>query len=285
MRSSKTVSDEGAGGFCQAHFHQTSSEGSGRRLRMPLFIQQVSLCAASLLLALSCARVAPSANNANNPAFSSPDAPLLSEAEPFTLAPEDQTEDALNNVRRADETGRAGGAGVPQLTPSEHMRRAAIYHPNRPFEEARAHWRALIERYPTDGNVPAAHFGIGRTLFQERRYEEALPVFQQLGDRYSTTPAGGDGFYYVAATLLRLNRPGDAAARYAEYVERFPSGERIENAYLNIIDSLREAGKPDEALPWIDRTRARFRGTGSDVSARSARVRGAVGVRARGAGV
>ena len=247
---------------------------------MALFIQQVSLCAASLLLALSCARVEPAANsNSNNPAAGSSDAPLLSAAEPIVLSPEDQTEDALNNVRRADETARAGGGGAPQLTPSEHMRRAAIYHANRAFEEARTHWRALIERYPTDGNVPAAHFGIGRTLFQERRYEEALPVFQQLGEKYPTTVGGRDGFYYVAATLLRLNRPGDAAARYAQYVERFPNGERIENAYLNIIDSLREAGRPEESLPWIDRTRTRFKGTASDVAALFARLRMSVALR------
>jgi soluble lytic murein transglycosylase-like protein len=246
---------------------------------MALFIQQILVCGASLLLTLSCARIEPAANTSNNSLAGSPDAPSLSSAEPFVLSPEDQTEDALNNVRRADESARAGGTGVPQLTPTEHMRRAAIYHSNRAFEEARAHWRALIERYPTDGNVPAAHFGIGRTLFQERRYEEALPVFQQLGEKYSTTPAGRDGFYYVAATLLRLNRPGDAAARYAEYVERFPNGERIENAYLNIIDSLREAGRPDEALPWIERTRTRFKGTASDVAALFARLRMAVALR------
>jgi soluble lytic murein transglycosylase len=245
---------------------------------MALLIQQILLCSAALLLALSCARTGPAAYNANSNGVlaGSPDAPSLSEAEPFALAPEDQTEDALNTVRRADDAGRAGGGTVPQLTPTEHMRRAAIYQANRAFEEARSHWRALIERYPTDANVPAAHFGIGRTLFQERRYEEALPVFQQLGDRYPQAVAGRDGFYYVAATLLRLNRPGDAAARYNEYVERFPNGERIENAYLNIIDSLREAGRPNEALPWIDRTRARFKGTATDVAALFARLRMAV---------
>ncbi|HEX8284738.1 MAG TPA: transglycosylase SLT domain-containing protein [Pyrinomonadaceae bacterium] len=242
---------------------------------MAIFMQQALVCAAALLLALSCARVGPAGGGNANATLGAapPDAPLLSAAEPIVLAPEDQTEDALNTVRRADESGRAGGAGVPQLTPSEHMRRAAIYHANRAFEEARAHWRALIERFPTDGNVPAAHFGIGRTLFQERRYEEALQVFQKLGDTYQTTPAGRDGYYYVAATLLRLNRQGEAAARYADYVARFPNGERVENAHLNIIDSLREAGRPDDALPWIERTRARFKGTASDVAALFARLR------------
>ena len=241
---------------------------------MTLFAQQALVCAFSLLLALSCAPGGREPEAANSrPAGGSPDEPLLSAAEPIVLSPEEQTEDALAVIRRADETARAGGSHVPQLTPQEHMRRAAVYHANRAFEEARAHWRALIERYPRDANVPAATFGIGRTLYQERRYAEALPVFQKLGDEYAVVPAGRDGFYYVAATLLRLNRAGEAAARYALYTERFPSGERIENAYLNTIDSLREAGRPDEALPWIERTRARFRGTPTDVAALFARLR------------
>jgi soluble lytic murein transglycosylase len=242
-----------------------------RGLKMALFAQQVLVCSVSLLLALSCARV-----DNSQPANNATAAPLLSSgeaAEPVILSPEDQTEEALAAARRADEQGGGTNGQLPQLTPQEHMRRAAIYQANRAFEEARTHWRTLIERYPTDPNVPAAHFGIGRTFFQERRYEEALPVFQKLGDTYANTPAGRDGFYYVAATLLRLNRPGEAAARYAEYVERFPTGERIENAYLNIIDSLREAGRADDALPWIERTRARFRGTASDTAALFARLR------------
>jgi soluble lytic murein transglycosylase len=245
-------------------------------MKMALLAQQILLCVASLTLALSCASVDTSrSSNASNASGDTTHAPVLTSeaAEPVVLSPEDQTEDALNSTRRSDESGRGEGGALPQLTPQEHMRRAAIYQANRAFDEARAHWRALIERYPTDANVPAAHFGIGRTLFQEKRYEEALPVFQQLGDTYISTPAGRDGFYYVAATLLRLNRPGEAAARYAEYAERFPKGERIENAYLNIIDSLREAGRADDALPWIERTRALFKGTTTDTAALFARLR------------
>src|SRR5215218_3816285 len=165
-------------------------------MKMALLAQQILVCAVSLLLALSCASVNPS-NASNDTSNGGPHAPVLTSeaAEPVVLSPEDQTEDALNSTRRSDESGRAAGGGLPQLTPQEHLRRAAIYQANRAFEEARAHGRTLIERYPTDGNVPAAHFGIGRTLFQERRYEEALPVFEQLGAKYSATPAGRDGFY------------------------------------------------------------------------------------------
>ena len=140
---------------------------------MALFAQQALVCVVALVLALSCARVgnqppASVANNATGVGEAPPDAPS-SAPEAYTLSPEDQTDEALAAVRRSDAEGRGPSGQLPQLTPQEHMRRAAIYQTNRAFDEARAHWRTLIERYPTDPNVPAAYFGIGRTLFQERR--------------------------------------------------------------------------------------------------------------------
>src|SRR5215211_5064054 len=134
MRSSKTPNDAGRAGlghdrprrkppadFRHDRLHQNSPRGLRRRLRMALFIQQALVCAASLLLALSCARVEPAANNNNaHTPGGSPDEPLLTAAEPVVLSPEDQTEDALNSTRRADASGRAEGGGLPQLTPQEH---------------------------------------------------------------------------------------------------------------------------------------------------------------------
>jgi soluble lytic murein transglycosylase len=184
-----------------------------------------------------------------------------------------QGDDALSNARRLDREGRALDGQLAQLTPTEHMRRAAAYHANRAFDEAREHWRTLIGRYPTDVNVPAALFGMGRTFYQERRYAEALPFFERLGREFIARKEGREGFYYVAATLLRLDRTVEAATRYGDYATRFPQGERIENAYLNAIDSWREAGRPDEAINWIARTRERFRGTPTDTNALFARLR------------
>lgn len=234
-------------------------------LKMIFPAQILFICVSSLLLSPACTRVESPANHVVPAEFYNADAVVLSADE--------QSEGALTATRGMDKSGRTIDRQPPKLAPEEHMRRASIYQINRAFDEARLHWRTLIERYPNDANVPAAYFGIGRTLFQEKRYQEALPVFEKLGDTYPQAAAGRDGFYYVAATLLRLDRPGDAAARYAIYVERFPNGERIENAYLNIIDSLREANRPDEALPWIARTRERFAGKPADTNALFARLR------------
>ena len=237
------------------------------------FTRYLFVCSAALFFTLGCMR---SATSRNEPAAAgeAATAAAASELAPgVELSPEDQTEGALANTRRADAEGRGPGGQLPTLTPQEHMRRGAIYHANRAFAEALAHWQAVISRYAGDANVPNAIFLMGRSLFQERRHEEALPYFEQLSSSYTNTPSGRDGFYYVAATKLRLGRADEAAARYAEYVERFPAGERIEQAYLNVIDSLREAGRPDDALPWVERTRQRFPGTATDTNALFGRLR------------
>ena len=228
----------------------------------------------TLALGLACLAPAPSNTATNAPADAAlspavdPEAP----AEPVALDPQ-ASDSALAEVRRLDRQARGAGGELPTLTPQEHMRRAAVYHGNRAFEEARAHWNALIARHPRDASVPAALFGLGRSLYQERRYEEALPYFERLGREFINQKEGREGFYYVAATVLRMGRPADAAERYAEYALRFPEGERVEGAYLNAIDSYREAGRNDDAVAWVGRTRERFRGKVADTNALFARLR------------
>src|SRR4051794_37500440 len=74
-------------------------------------------------------------------------------------------ENELSAVRRLDSAGRGPDRKLPQLSAAEHMRRGGVYLINRAFAEAREHFQALIERYPTDPNVSSALYGIGRSYF------------------------------------------------------------------------------------------------------------------------
>ena len=60
---------------------------------------------------------------------------------------------------------------------------------------------------------------------------------------------------------------------YEQYIVMFPTGEKIESAYLNIIDALREAGKYDEANSWVDKATQRFSGMPVETNALQARLR------------
>ncbi|HET7113662.1 MAG TPA: transglycosylase SLT domain-containing protein [Pyrinomonadaceae bacterium] len=179
----------------------------------------------------------------------------------------------LASVRRSDASNRDARGKLQKLPPAEHMRRAAVYLSVRAFTEARDHWQALVDNYPDDPRVPEALLGIGRSYFLGKIYEEGYRVFNELAAKYSSTKEGREALNFSAASLLRMGRFPESAARYTEYVERFPNGERIDTAHLNVIDTLREANRPAEALAWVTRTRQRFAGTAVETNAIFAALR------------
>ncbi|MFN2577597.1 MAG: transglycosylase SLT domain-containing protein [Pyrinomonadaceae bacterium] len=182
------------------------------------------------------------------------------------------TDASLNSVRTSDRADHA--SKIPaQISPAEHMRRANVYMANRAFAPAREHWQAIVDNYPNDPNMPAALFGIARTYYQERRYEEARQIFERVAQTYPDTKEGREGSNFAASSLLRMGRGNEAAARYIEYVNKYPNGERIDTAHLNIIDGYRESGHPQDAIAWIERIRQRFAGTATAISASFARLR------------
>lgn len=183
------------------------------------------------------------------------------------------SESMLASVRRSDASSRDAEGKLQKLAPPEHMRRAAVYLSVRAFAEARDHWQTLIANYPDDPRVPEAMLGIGRSYFLGKIYEDGYKVFNQLAEKYISTKEGREALNYSAASLLRMSRFNESAARYIEYVERFPTGERIDTAHLNVIDTLREANRSAEALRWVNLTRQRFAGTAVETNAIFAALR------------
>jgi soluble lytic murein transglycosylase len=153
------------------------------------------------------------------------------------------------------------------------MRRANVYLSNRAFEEARDHWQALIYYYPQDPRVPEALLGIGRSYFLSKVYQAGYDIFNRLVRDHGPSKEGREALNFSAASLLRMGRFSESAARYEEYVDRFPNGERIDTAHLNVIDTLREANRPAEALQWVTRTRKRFAGAATETNAMFAALR------------
>lgn len=187
--------------------------------------------------------------------------------------PQSASDNSLAVVRQSDLAARTSDGKLPRLPAAEHMRRANVYMSNRAFAEAREHWESFLKFYPQDSDVPSAMFGIGRSYFQERQYQEAFNVYDRLRKSYPQTKDGREALNFSAAAALRMGRAGDAADRYRMYTEQYPGGERIESAYLNVIDALREAGRPKEAAQWIVRTRAKFPDTATDINAQFAQLR------------
>ena len=156
---------------------------------------------------------------------------------------------------------------MTKLAPAEHLRRAGIYLVNRAFAEARAHWQALLDNYPQDPRVAEALLGIGRSYFLGKSYQDGYVVFNEVVQKYPGTKEEREALNFSAASLLRMGKFEESAARYEEYINRFPNGERIDTAHLNMIDTLREADRPNDALMWVTKTRQRFAGSATETNA------------------
>jgi hypothetical protein len=85
---------------------------------------------------------------------------------------------SLDSVRASDRVDRLSKAPA-QLSAAEHMRRAAVYMANRAFADARVHWKAVLDNYPNDTNVPAAMFGKYVRFTGNVTTEEARQMFER----------------------------------------------------------------------------------------------------------
>jgi soluble lytic murein transglycosylase-like protein/TolA-binding protein len=165
---------------------------------------------------------------------------------------------ALAAVRELDALDKKS-AKQASLSEADHLLRASIYQFNRDFAGARVQYQDILDGNPQSGTVPNATYQLGRGLYLEGKYIEAVKSFQRVSDQYPQTPSARDALSYLASSYLRLKRPEDAIAAYKLCIDRYPDAPNPERPYLNIIDALHEAGRYAEALSWVQQTRARFK--------------------------
>jgi len=169
---------------------------------------------------------------------------------------------ALEAVRQLDALDNKS----PTLSEQEHLLRASVYQFNRDFAGARVHYQAVVDRFPQSTTVPNALYQIGRGLYNEAKYDDALAQLQKsLGMMTENhlpsppTPTERDTLGLLASTYIRLKQIDPAITYYKMLIQRFPDRPNPERAYLNIIDAFHEAGGYSEALGWVQTTRTQFK--------------------------
>jgi soluble lytic murein transglycosylase len=195
--------------------------------------------------------------------------------------------DELPNAAQPDDFALAGAKGLdmlagnakiydkvaPQLTDTEHFRRASIYQFNRDFSRARVHYQAIIKNFPQSPNVPDALYQTGRGFVQENNYDEAINWFERVQAEFPDDLIASDALSQTAAAYSRVNKPREAISRYQKFIEKYPDADNLERAYLNIVDVLRDRGEETEALKWTAKTQETFRGTLPEAVALFSQVR------------
>jgi soluble lytic murein transglycosylase len=101
---------------------------------------------------------------------------------------------------------------------------------------------------------------IARGFYQEGNYTDALTYFQRVTTQYPDNSNARDALSFSATAYSRLKRVDEAVNAYKSVIEHYGNGSSPERPFLNIIDTLRDAGRDSEALSWVEQTRARFKG-------------------------
>ncbi|MCI0489168.1 MAG: transglycosylase SLT domain-containing protein [Blastocatellia bacterium] len=157
-----------------------------------------------------------------------------------------------------DDHALAAAAGLDSLDAAsrtkpdefEALRRARIYLHNRHWREARDHLLYIVERFPDSPNRPEALYQTGFTYYREENHDEAIKWFNRAHAEFSAKTEGEQGYYWVATSLQKARRYGDAARRYSDFIEAYPNSDLVESAYRNTVDSLRYGRKDAEAIEW-----------------------------------
>ncbi|MBX3282349.1 MAG: transglycosylase SLT domain-containing protein [Acidobacteria bacterium] len=183
------------------------------------------------------------------------------------------SDSSLRNVLDKDRSNRAANGELLKLSASEHAARGRVYLENRHFPEAREHFQLIIDNFADAPEMSYALMGIGRSLMWERAYDKAIPWFERASKEYPATKDGRESLAFLGACNVRLGRNVEAAAAYEKYTVMYPTGERIDSAYLNIIDAYREARLYDKANEWVEQARVRFPGTPTETNAIDGRLR------------
>lgn len=179
---------------------------------------------------------------------------------------------ALAGTKGLDRLDGANGE-FPLLSPEEYQQRAWVYQFNREYENARRHYTAIVNEHPAGRLSSDALYQIGRGYSQTNEFAEAAKWYERLQEQFPVTDIARDAILQLASAYARVGKYRESASRYQYFIDRFPTDERLDRAYLNMIDIARDQGEEVEALRRATNAQEVFRGKPAEAQALFAEAR------------
>ncbi|HMT08923.1 MAG TPA: transglycosylase SLT domain-containing protein [Pyrinomonadaceae bacterium] len=173
----------------------------------------------------------------------------------------DQPDDAARAAVRGLDIldGFVVGGSIAFAEP-EHLSRAKVYQFNRDFRSAKAHFEAVAGRASSPEVASDTLFQIARGYSQSSDHAEALKWYERILEQYPETKLAKDALLQAAAAYARVGKVRESITRYQRFIDKYPTDEKLDRAYLNVVDVLRDQGDINEALKWTAKAREVFAG-------------------------
>jgi soluble lytic murein transglycosylase len=141
---------------------------------------------------------------------------------------------------------------VPPFTTDEMFKRGSILYDRRKYNEALVIFEALSRQSLTNDLTMELAFKTAQTLFKFRRYTEAEQAFTKL----ATCPdkkISYEAAYWLARTLDKTGKEQQAIASYLKLVDSFPKSELADDALFHAALLNKTNGEHPGANILLDR--------------------------------
>jgi len=98
------------------------------------------------------------------------------------------------------------------------------------FKEAREGFKKFLELFPQTEYSDNAQFGIGEAYYKEKKYEEAILEYEEVGKKYPQGNKLPDALLKQAFAFIALGDSNSAKLLLQKIIERYPTSEQAEIA-------------------------------------------------------
>lgn len=121
------------------------------------------------------------------------------------------------------------------------------------YDEAIEAFKPYVERYPEAAFRDEGLFRMALAHHLQERLEPALQGYRQLIEAYPRSSFAEDAAYQIGETYRALGQRPQAAEAYAFFCRTFPESSRVPQATLHIARAQFEQDQKDEALATATR--------------------------------
>ena len=108
-----------------------------------------------------------------------------------------------------------------------------------------------IEKFPAGPLIEDCKFGRARALDNLKRYEESIPLFEEIAARKESIRAP-DAQFHLAASYFEREKFAEAATAYSMVVKEFPQSPLVASAQLNAGYALYRSGRFRDAVSQFE---------------------------------
>ena len=143
----------------------------------------------------------------------------------------------------------AAAPGSPRMGAEALFQLGDFCYSRKDFDAAAQAYEKLATQYPKDERVAQSRFQQAWSLYNAKRYAEALKICGEESAGTSAEAGKGQEWLYLKANCLRqVMKNDEAAATYAELLKSNPAGEMAATAAYERALSLFKLGRFQEAI-------------------------------------